>query len=337
MRGAFAVVLLSLVGSAGCSDAAADIQATQHGKRLDLVTGADTTTGDVDLKSVTTNPRPLGHASAPSSTSNALYRDVAGVVLADPKNDEQRLEQWLLTQDGTAVFTRNCPVKAAGGVDFGACLPWGYSQTLADLDLTSVGPIRSFSTYLFSDASQGLMLAEVAFNMAGDERVERTCPTVGESVTWSACSTWLSLEESAAALGVPRQSAFEDEVVVPYADKQGNPQFTQQLITTAGDAAWARSCAMSEGQIPGVGGSCAFSPQVRLAALGIHFDAVQGVGGYAYLDNGARIYAQTAIATDGVSAARRLCPITPEGVDFGQCLGWESIDLTMLAVRGAAL
>lgn len=334
MRGAFAIVLLSLVGAAGCSDAAADIQATQHGKRLDLVTGdEDTTSGDVDLKVETVNR----HLSDDNTPSNALYRDVAGVVLADPKTGDQRLEQWILAQDGSEVRTRNCPVKTKGGVDFGDCLAWGRPQTLIDLDLASVGPIRSFSTYLFADASENLVLAEVAFDMAGDERLERTCPTVGDGVKWSACSSWLSLEESAAALGVPQQSAFEDEVVVPYADKQGNPQFTQQLITPAGDSAWARTCAMSDGQIPGVGGSCAFSPQVRLAALGIHFEAVQGIGGYEYIDNGARIYAQTAIAADGVSASRRLCPITPDGVDFEQCLGWESIDLTALAAGGSTL
>jgi hypothetical protein len=333
MRGAFAICLLSLVGAAGCSDAAADIQATQHGKRLDLVAGEDTTSGAVENLTIDT----LNRRVSQSPPSTALYRDTAGIVLVDPKTGAQRLEQWILSQDGAELRTRFCPLKATGGVIFGECLAWSQSQSLADLDLADVGPIRSFSTYLFTDSSQNQVLAQVVFNMAGDERLERTCPVTGNVVQSLQCSSWLSLEESASALGVPQQRAFEDEVVVPYDDKQGNPQFTQQLITTSGDSAWARSCPMSDGQIPGVAGGCAFSAQVRISALGIHFDAVQGVGGYEYTDDGARIYAQTVIAADGVSASRRLCPITAEGVDFGACLGWESVDLTAIGVRSSML
>ena len=49
------------------------------------------------------------------------------------------------------------------------------------------------------------------------------------------------------------------------------------------------------------------------------------------------MYAQTVIAADGVTAARRLCPVTAEGVDFEQCLGWDSVDLTVLAAHGSTL
>jgi hypothetical protein len=334
MRGAFAIVLLSLVGAVGCGDATADIQAGQHGKRLNLVSGegaSDGITRDLALATV--------HRDASENAASAapLVRDVAGVVLTDSKSAAQRLQQWVLSQDGTEVKSRFCPVKLAGGVDFGDCLPWTAPQSLADLALADVGPVRSFSTYLFTDVSQKPVLAQVVFNLAGTERVERTCPVLGDVVNWTDCSSWLALEESAAALGVPQQRAFEDEVVVPYLDKQGNAQFTQQLITPSGDAAWARTCTMTDGQIPGIGGTCPFAAQVRLSALGIHFDAVQGVGGYEYTDGGARIYAQTVIAADGISASRRLCPVTAEGVDFEQCLGWESVELTDLAKHGSKL
>jgi hypothetical protein len=334
MRGAFAIVLLSLVGAVGCGDATADIQAGQHGKRLNLVSGEETGDGITrDLALVTVH-----REASESATSVApLYRDVAGVVLIDPKSAAQRLQQWVLSQDGTEVRSRFCPVKPEGGVDFGDCLPWSGAQSLSDLALADVGPVRSFSTYLFTDETQKPVLAQVVFNMAGNERVERTCPVVGNIVDWTDCSSWLALEESAAALGVPQQGAFDDEVVVPYVDKQGNAQFTQQLITPSGDAAWARTCTMTDGQIPGIGGTCPFAPQVRLSALGIHFDVVQGVGGYEYIDGTSRIYAQTVIAADGVSASRRLCPVTPEGVDFEKCLGWESVELTELAKHGSTL
>lgn len=334
MRGAFAIVLLSLVGAVGCGDATASIEAGQHGKRLNLVSGEDTTDGiSKDLALET-----LHHEGSATAASVApLYRDVAGVVLVDPKSGAQKLEQWILTQDGTELKSRFCSLKADGGVDFDLCQAWNRAQSLSDLALTDVGPIRSFSTYLFTDPSQNTVLAQVVFNMAGSERVERTCPVAGTVVDWAECSNWLALEESASALGVPQQDAFDDEVVVPYVDKQGNPQFTQQLITPNGDAAWARTCAMTDGQIPGALGTCAFSAQVRLSALGIHFAAVQGVGGYQYNDGDARIYAQTAIAADGISASRRLCPMTPEGVDFENCLGWRSVDLTELAKHGSVL
>jgi hypothetical protein len=332
MRGAFAVVLLSLVGAAGCSDGAVSIEATQHGKRLDLVAGDDTTSSPADKLNLAIFNRHL--SSAPRT---ALYRDVAGVVLVDPQSGAQRLEQWVLSQDGTEVRARNCPVKTTNGVDFDGCGAWGEPASLTDLGLTEVGPIRSFSTYLFTDASGNPVLAQVAFDMAGSDRVERTCPIVGQDVTWASCSSWLALEEPASALGVPQQVAFEDEVVVPYADKYGAAQFTQQLIMPAGDAAWARTCTTTEGQIPAVGGGCAFSAQMPIASIGIHFDAISGIGGYAYTDNGARIYAQTAIAADGVSAARRLCTITDQGVDFGHCLGWESVDLTLFSPHALPL
>ncbi|MEO7110072.1 MAG: hypothetical protein ABI183_06515 [Polyangiaceae bacterium] len=334
MRGAFAIVLLSLVGAVGCGDATADIQAGQHGKRLNLVSGEATSDGiGRDLALVAVHREASGNAAAVAP----LYRDVAGVVLTDPKSGAQRLQQWVLSQDGTELKSRFCPVKTEGGVNFNDCLPWNRAQSLSDLALSDVGPVRSFSTYLFADESQKPVLAQVVFDMAGTERVERTCPIVGNIVDWADCSNWLALEESASALGVPQQGAFDDEVVVPYVDKQGNPQFTQQLITPSGDAAWARTCTMTDGQIPGIGGTCPFAPQVRLSALGIHFDAVQGVGGYQYTDGEARIYAQTAIAADGVSASRRLCPVTAEGVAFEQCLGWEPVDLTELAKHGSTL
>jgi hypothetical protein len=336
MRGGFAIVLLSLIGAFGCSDGAADIQATQHGKRLNLVAGDDNNSDLInDVVPATVNRHLSETAPAPA----ALYRDVAGVVLTDPKSGAQQLEQWILSQDGAEVRSRLCPVKATGGVVFSECASWQSPQTTAELGLVDIATIRSFSTYLFADASQELELAQVVFNMAGDERLERTCPVIGNAISWAACSSWLALEESAAALGVPQQTAFDDEVVVPYLDKQGNAQFTQQLITPSGEGAWARTCSTAQGEIPGAGSvdGCAFSPQVRISALGIHFDAVQGVGGYIYSDNGAQMYAQTVIASDGVTAARRLCPVTPEGVDFEQCLGWDSVDLTVLAAHGSTL
>src|SRR5580692_7877771 len=106
MQGAFAICLLSLVGAAGCSDAAADIQATQHGKRLDLVAGEDTTSGAVENLTIDT----LNRRVSQSPPSTALYRDTAGIVLVDPKTDAQRLEQWILSQDGAELRTRFCPL-----------------------------------------------------------------------------------------------------------------------------------------------------------------------------------------------------------------------------------
>ena len=334
MRGAFAIVLLSLVGAVGCGDAAADIQATQHGKRLNLVAGEESNGRLSENLALATLDQNI---SEKAPAASGLYRDVAGVVLTDSKYGAQHLEQWILSQDGAAVRTRTCPVKDVGGVDFGDCGSWRGPQQVADLGLAGFAPVRSFSSYLFTDAAQHQELAQVVFNLTGDERQERICPVVGSAINWPSCSNWLAQAESVSELGAPQQTAFDDEVVVPYFDKQGNPQFTQQLITPLGDSVWARSCATSPGEITGISDNCAFSPPVRLSALGIHFEAVQGVGGYTYSDGGAQIYAQTVIAADGISASRRLCPVTSEGVSFESCLGWESVDLAELARHGSTL
>ena len=131
MRGGFAIVLLSLLGAVGCSDGAADIQATQHGKRLNLVAGDDEQHGDFIKRPcpVATVNRHLSQATA-QRRAVALYRDVAGVVLTDPKSGAQHLEQWILSQDGTEVRSRLCPVKAIGGVVFSECGSWGSPQTV---------------------------------------------------------------------------------------------------------------------------------------------------------------------------------------------------------------
>jgi hypothetical protein len=329
MRGAFAVVLFSMVGAAGCGDAAADIPATQHGKRLTLVAGDDTPSAVVvDSLSLTAVDRTFANTS-PEATP--LYRDVAGVVLVDPTSGDQHLEQWLLTHDGTELRERTCPVKATGGVAFAECGPWGGPQEVTNLGLGGFHAIRSFSSYVFTDSSQNQQLAEVVYNMAGDQREERTCRISGPTASWTDCTTWLAHAESASDLGAPQQTAFEDEIVVPFSDDKGAPRFTQQLITPEGDSVWARSCPTADGEIPGLGASCAFSQPVPVSALGIHFDAVQGAGGYSYMDGGVSMYAQTVIAADGISAARRLCPVTSEGVAFGKCLGWAPVDLTDLS------
>ena len=332
MRGAFAIVLLSLVGAAGCGDAAADIQATQHGKRLNLVAGEDPANVVLDNLAITTT-RDFSKPTSGSTTPTPLYRDMAGVVLSDAGSGTQRLEQWILSHDGAELRVRSCPVKSPKGVLFNECDPWSAPEQVSDLGADGLTAIRSFSSYLFTDSSQNLQLAEVVYNLAGDERQERTCPILatGIGIDWSACTDWQAHEESASELGAPQQTAFEDEIVVPFVDSKGSARFTQQLITPAGDSVWARSCTTATNEIPGLTDDCAFSSPVPVSALGIHFDAVQGAGGYSYASGGGQVYAQTVIAADGVSASRRLCPMTSEGVAFANCLGWEPIDLTALA------
>jgi len=332
MRESLAIALFAVLGAAGCGDASADIQAAEHGKRLNLVAGdnADDAAGSSSPQSGSVETPLPPHAAAAS----ASFRDVAGFVLTDAKTQAQQLTQWLLNEDGDQLLTRTCPVKAAGGVNFGDCRRWSRPVAIAEIGLSA--PIRSFSSYLFAQTSQ-TTLVQVAFNMAGNERLERTCRVNGGEVAWASCSNWIALEESAAGLGVPQQTAFDDEVVVPYVDDDGIASFTQQLIASSGESVWSRTCSTAAGEVPGVGGACAFLPAVRISAIGIHFDAVQGVGGYTYTDGASSIYAQTVVAANGIDASRRLCPVTTHGVAFEKCLGWETVTLADLSQQGAAL
>lgn len=320
MRGSFALAVLSMVGAVGCGDASADIAASQHGKRLNLVNGESTgiAASDVELQ-----PK----ADRTASSANA-YRDFAGVVLATPTASV--LHEWLLSADGTTLLTRACPVTEKRGADFLACTAWSAPEPVSSIGLD--GPVRSFSAYLYPQADGSVALEEAVFDMSGGARSQRACAITDGAIDESACGAWTS-GMNAIALGIPQERAFDDEVVISYVDAKGDVQMSQELVSLTGSQTWQRTCAASDTSSP-----CSFSSAQSLAELGIHYQAIEGIGGYTYAEGDQIIYAQTVIAPDG-SAGRRLCPVSgAAGVELDKCRAWQSVELSAVAMsKGGVL
>ena len=320
MRGSFALAVLSMLGVlglVGCGDASVDIAAEQHGKRLNLVNGESAELAATEIEIQT--------KSAPLTPQTRGYRDFAGVVLATPTASV--LHEWVLSEDGSTLTTRTCPVEP-GGVNFFACAPWSDATPVSSVGLPN--PVRSFSTYLFPLADGSTELEETVLDMSGGARSERTCSVVDGKIDEATCSDWTS-NEDAVAFGIPQERAFDDEVVISYVDAEGQVQVSQELVSLTGSKAWQRTCA--EGDTS----PCTFSSAFSLASLGVHFDSIEGIGGYTFTERGQVFYAQTVIAPGGASAERRLCPVSPsEGVQVDKCLAWQTVDLEAIPTTNRA-
>lgn len=322
MRGSFGSVLVSVIGAAllvGCGGAGTDIEASQHGKRLQLVSTTDETT----LPTFTKPPTASAIHSAPQAREH--YRDVAGVVLVDPTSGAQTLHQWLLLDSGDSFVSRTCPVSdmggQKGGVDFPRCSAWTEADSIDALGLAGVTALRSLSFFVLPTSYGSQSLVQVAFDDDGSMRFSRSCPIAGGEITWNACAP-VVVEELATSFGIPQVSDFSDEVVVAFVDGKGQPAVSQEVLALNGASAWTRTCPTYEAS------GCAFAGNAEpIADLGIHYDAVEGIGGYTYVDGDETLYAQTVLAEGGTSASRRLCPVTSTGVDFGKCRTWQAVDL----------
>ncbi len=292
----------------GCGDATTNIEATEHGKRLNTVAN-DAPSADLSGNAV---------VLAPSALGNVQFRDIAGVVTS---SDSPKLHQWLLAENGLSFTERSCPVLPRG-VSFVGCTPWSRLTSIERLGLLQ--PIRSLSTFLSYDADGEPALKEIVFDLPGQNRSERTCPITGDGeIDSSGCTGWAASEDGAQNIGVPEQTAFSDEVVVTFHDVDGTLLQTQQLVSVTGLGVWARTCPVTELGSPG----CEFSKELRLSEIGIDYAAIQGLGGYTYEVQGQTLYAETVIAADGTSTSRRICPVTAEGIRFDECSAWTTADL----------
>lgn len=296
----------------GCGDATTNIEATEHGKRLNTVASDDPTVDLADNAIVL----------APSARTTFSFRDIAGVVTTGAAlGDSSELHQWLLTEDGSSFLERSCPVLPKG-VSFAGCTPWSRLTSIRRLGLSQ--PIRSLSTFLSYDAVGAPLLKEIVFDLPGQNRSARTCPiTAAGEIDDSRCTDWASSEEGAQNIGVPAQTAFSDEVVVTFHDADGTLLQTQQLVSVTGVGVWARTCAVADLGSPG----CQFSKELGLSEVGIDYAAIQGLGGYTYEVEGQTLYAETVIAADGTSTSRRVCPVTADGIRFDECSAWTAADL----------
>ncbi|MEO8797377.1 MAG: hypothetical protein ABI551_05780, partial [Polyangiaceae bacterium] len=305
----------------GCGDATTNIEATEHGKRLNTVAND---APSVDL---------AGNAAivlAPSALGNVQFRDIAGVVTRVSRDDSFKLHQWLLTEDGLSFIERSCPVLPRG-VSFVGCTPWSRLTSVERLGLSQ--PIRSLSTFLSYDADGEPLLKEIVFDLPGQNRSERACPiTVAGEIASTGCTDWAASEDGAQNIGVPEQTAFSDEVVVTFHDADGTLLQTQQLVSVTGLGVWARTCPVAELGSTG----CTFSKELGLAEVGIDYAAIQGLGGYTYEVEGQVLYAETVIAADSTSTSRRICPVTADGIRFDECSAWTTADLRAALTSGTS-
>lgn len=322
MRGSFALAVLamtaSMIGAVGCGDASVDIAAEQHGKRLNLVSGESTELAATSIQSEA--------KTAELKTQANAFRDFAGAVIVAPTGSV--LHEWLLSEDGATLITRTCPVNATG-VSFLDCSQWSAPAPVSSVGLT--GPVRSFSTYVFPQADGSPALEEAVFDMSGGARSERTCAIANGTIDESACGDWTSSVD-AIAMGIPQERAFDDEVVISYVDAKGQAQLSQELVSLTGSKAWQRTCAADSTS------TCSFSSAVSLAELGIHYESIEGIGGYTFTERDEVFYAQTVIAPGGHSGDRRICPVSPsEGVQVDKCGRWETLDLEALPTANRAV
>src|SRR5262249_59897769 len=63
---------------------------------------------------------------------------------------------------------------------------------------------------------------------------------------------------------------------------------------------------------------------------GVGNEVYWGYGAFAYARGGAQWLSQSMIGEGGGIGWARECPITPGGVAWGSCSGWDPVDLTSL-------
>ncbi len=320
-------IVLAMVAVAAAAFTTGCSGDVQPGSGREVPTG-ETTFGDEDTSGVFSGVT----ADLPPNQDRiqTKFRDISSYAFH--VGEEQRIGQWLISENGTTYRNRECTIRGED-VDFRSCTPWSSEFAIADLGLPGVGNVEGMSAFVLVDDQGREILTQRIFSKLGAIMNERQCVFSDDGKL--ECDKWTQLR--AAELGIEGAKIFRDDTTIVFRNADGLNVVSQAVLATDGNKVWERQCVVDAGATTFSNADCAFGEAATLEHLDIPVRIVSGRSGYAFESHHKMFYAETVFASTQEDAGRRICEMSDTGVDFSKCSEWTDIIIGNAVTYNGAL